>query len=284
MALGAFWFSVMALLVKLAGRRLPAIEVIVLRCAMTLAVSYAVVKRAGVRPVLGHNRRLLFLRGLCGGLGLLGFFHSLVANPLAEATLLQYMNPIFAILLAGWWLGERVGKAELLTLGGSLLGVLFVTRPAVLFGAQAVALDPMHVAIGVGGAFFSGAAYAVVRKIGTTEDPTVIVLYLPLMGLVLSLPLSVGQWMAPTPVEWLLLAGTAGTTQIAQMYMTRGLRLESAARATTTGYLQVVFAGTWGVLVLGERVSAWTLLGAMLIVGSALWLALGRHTGGIGDD
>ncbi|MFN0099820.1 MAG: DMT family transporter [Gemmatimonadaceae bacterium] len=284
MALGAFWFSIMGLLVRLAGERLPTIQVIVLRCAITLVLSYAACRQAGIRNVFGDNRRLLLLRGTLGGLGLLFFFHSLVRNPLAEANLLQYTNPIFAIIIAGVWLKEQVGRAELLSLAVCIGGVVLITRPAVIFGVHDGALPALNVVIGVTGAMFSGAAYAVVRRIGHSEHPTVVVFYLPLMGLLLSLPLSIGQWEAPTGTEWLLLLGTGITTQAAQTYMTRGLRLETAARATTTGYLQIVFAATWGALVLGEWPPAWTIAGAALIVGSALWLALGKQRGGVGDE
>lgn len=284
MVIGVFWFSVMGLLVKLAGERLPPMQIIVFRTGITLMLSLAVVLRAGVRPVLGTHRKLLVLRGLCGALGLLGFFHSLVYNPLAEANLLQYTNPIFATIIAGLWLGESVGRAELASLALSLLGVVFVTRPAALFGMSAHTLNPLHVLIGLGGALGSGAAYAVVRKIGHREHPTVVVLYLPLVATPIALLLSTGQWVMPAPRDWALLIGAALSTQVAQVYMTRGLQQETAARATTAGYLQVVFAGVWGVLILGERPSGWTLVGAALIVGSALLLALGKQKGGVGDE
>lgn len=284
MAIGAFWFSIMGLLVKLAGQRLPAMQIIVFRTVITLVLSYAAVVRAGVRPVLGTHRRLLVLRGLCGTIGLLGFFHSLVNNPLAEANLLQYTNPIFAILIAGLWLGERVGRAELTSLALSLVGVVFITRPAALFGASATSLSPANVMVGLTGAFFSGAAYAVVRKIGAREHPAIVVFYLPLVAVPISLVLSTGRWMMPGATDWFYLVGAGAATQVAQTYMTRGLQLETAARATTTGYLQVVFAGVWGAILLGERPGGWTLLGAALIVGSAVTLALARHKGGVGDE
>lgn len=284
MAIGAFWFSVMGLGVKLTGQRLPSMEIVLVRVVITLALSVAVVLRAGVRPVLGTHQRLLLLRGLGGSLGLLCFFHSLVHNPLGVANLLQYMNPVFAILIAGLWLGERVGKAEITSLVVSLAGVVFVTRPAVLFGDSPANLAPLNVLIGLTGAFFSGAAYAVVRRIGHSEPPSVVVMYLPLIALPLSLPLAIGQWVWPTAWEWALLAGTGIATQTAQTWMTKGLRLETAARATTTGYLQIVFAGAWGVLLLGERPAGWTLFGAALIAGSAIWLALGKQKGGVGDE
>jgi drug/metabolite transporter (DMT)-like permease len=63
MAVGAFWFSVMSVLVKLAGQRLPSMEIVFFRGLLTLAMSYAIVKRARIEPVLGTNRRLLLQRG-----------------------------------------------------------------------------------------------------------------------------------------------------------------------------------------------------------------------------
>lgn len=284
MAMGAFWYSLMGLFVKLAGQRLPAIQVIVLRCAITLAISYATVRRQGVRPAFGNNRRLLLMRGFFGAIGLLCFFHSLVRNPLAEANLLQYTNPIFAIILAGLWLGEKVGKEELLSLAVCLVGVTLITRPAFLFGTTSAGMSYLNVAIGLTGALFSGAAYVVVRRIGHTEEASVVVMYLPLVGLLLSLPLSIGQWRMPVGMDWVYLVATAVTTQIAQTFMTKGLRLETAARATTAGYLQIVFAGLVGLLILREPLSRWTVAGAALIAGSALWLALGKQKGGVGDE
>jgi drug/metabolite transporter (DMT)-like permease len=40
----------------------------------------------------------------------------------------------------------------------------------------------------------------------------------------------------------------------------------------------------WGAILLGERPGAWTLVGAALIVGSAVTLALSTHKGGVGDE
>jgi drug/metabolite transporter (DMT)-like permease len=70
MLVGAFWFSVMSVLVKLAGRRLPSMEIVFFRGLLTLALSYAVVKRLRITPVLGTNRHLLLQRGVLGAAAL----------------------------------------------------------------------------------------------------------------------------------------------------------------------------------------------------------------------
>ncbi|MFN8573655.1 MAG: DMT family transporter [Gemmatimonadaceae bacterium] len=283
MALGAFWFSVMSLLVRMTGERIPSMEIVLARGFITLALSLLAVKRAGIAPVLGNNRRLLLVRGLLGATALSCFFFSLTHLPLGEATLIQYTNPVFASLVAAYVFGERVHGADLLALLASLIGVILIARPAFLFPAQDVSLDPRHVAIALLGAFCSGTAYATIRRM-TTERAEVIVLYLPLMTIPISVPFAASTWVTPTPLEWLMLLGIGITTQTAQTFMTRGLQLERTARATTVGYLQIVFAVIWGALALNERPSGWTLVGAIVIVGSTLGVAWLRRIVGAGDE
>lgn len=279
-AVGAFWFSVMGLLVKIAGRRLGSMEIVLFRGVITLALSWWYLQRAGVSP-WGTERRLLLLRGTCGSIALMCFFSSIVHLPLGEATLIQNMNPVFATALAAVFLKEHLRPAEILCLVTSLLGVVFIAHPAVLFGTSVDPVNPVHIAVALSGAFFSGSAYMLVRRMRVSEHPLVIVFYLPLMSVPLSLPFAIAEWRWPNATEWLLLIGVGATTQLAQVSMTRGLQMERTARATTVGYLQVAFAVVWGALVLGEIPDVWTLAGAVTIIGSILalswWHSLGSE-------
>ena len=173
---------------------------------------------------------------------------------------------------------------ELLCLLTALLGVVLITRPSFLFGAHVGQLSPNSVAIALLGAVCTGAAYATVRKMGSLEHPAVIVFYLPLVTFPIAIPFASANWLMPTGWEWLLLLGVGMSTQLAQTSMTRGLQAETAVRATTAGYLQLIFAGIWGALLLGERPSVWTLAGAAVIVSSALVLAFGKRRAEIGDE
>jgi drug/metabolite transporter (DMT)-like permease len=278
MAIGAFWFSIMGLLVKLAGRRLGSMEIVLARSVITLGLSWWSLWRLGISP-LGTNRRLLFVRGLLGSTALLFYFYSLVHLPLGEATLIQYTNPVFATLLAAVILNESLRAREILCLVASLFGVLLVAHPPAVLGAGAAPTNPWYIGAALIGAACSGSAYALVRKMRGTEHPIVIVGYLPLLSVPMSLPFAIADWTWPTGWEWLLLIGVGVTTQLAQISMTRGLQLERTARATTTGYLQVAFAILWGAVFLGEIPDGWTLAGAATIIGSTL--ALTRSS--IGD-
>ena len=78
-------FSVMAVMVKLAGERLPNQEIVLVRAVLSLFLSYGLIRRAGIAP-LGNNRLLLLLRGLFGYCALSCLVYSLTHLPLAEAT------------------------------------------------------------------------------------------------------------------------------------------------------------------------------------------------------
>ena len=272
MAIGAFWFSIMALLVRLAGRRLGSMEIVLMRGLMTLGLSWWALKQAGISP-WGVQRKLLVFRGALGSMALLCYFYSLLHLPLGEAALIQNMNPVFATLLAAYLLHEHLHAPEVICLVASVFGVLLIAHPAPLFGAAVAAAPPIAIMIALGGALCSGSAYTLVRKMRATEHPFVVVFYLPLLSVPISLPFAFAGWIWPNVNEWLLLIGIGITTQLAQVSMTRGLQLERTSRATTTGYLQVAFAVMWGAIVLGEIPDMWTLLGATTIIGSTLVLS-----------
>ena len=278
MVVAACFFSLMALCVKLVGARIPAQQIVVFRAGIALVLSWWMLRRRGIAP-WGTHRGLLFLRGLFGFLALSCFFWAVVHLPLAEATVLQYLNPVLTAILAGLVLGEGLRRREILSVGISLLGLLLVTRPALLFGGGSSDLDPVASALAVLGAALSACAYVTVRKIGTREHPLVIVFWFPLVATPLSLPAVIPVWTWPTFQEWLLLLAVGAFTQIAQVAMTTGLQREPAGRATAVSYLQVVFAAIWGALVFGELPDVWTLAGATLIIGSAFLLISARRNG-----
>lgn len=276
MAAGAFFFSVMSLLVKHAGKDLPSQELVLARSIVTATLSAWAIHRARVSP-WGTQRKMLVFRGIAGFLALACFYHTLTNLPIADATVIQYTNPVYAGLLAVPLLGEKLRRREVLSVLASIVGVLLVTQPGFLFGGSPHALPGMSVAIGLAGAICSAAAYITVRKLGATEHPAVIVGYFSLVSIVGSIPLALPHWIWPTPMQWLVLLVIGVSTHLGQMAITHGLRLERAGTATATAYLQIVFAAMWGVLFFAEIPDAGTIVGSIVIVGSTLALTPRRR-------
>jgi len=272
MAVGAFFFSIMSLLVKVAGQRLPSQEMVLARSATMLGLSWIGLRRAGLswRGDAEH-RPLLVIRGIFGFAALSCFYYSIVRLPLGDSNVIQYTNPAFTAVLATWVLRERLRVREATAVLISLAGVALIARPSFLFGS-AGALDPLVVGVALLGALCSASAYVTVRRLGG-EDALVIIFYFSLVSVVGAIPAGWSAMLWPSAREWLLLLAIGATTQVAQLYMTRGLQLERAGRATAVGYLQVVFASFWGALFFGEIPGLLTLAGFGLVIVATLSLA-----------
>jgi drug/metabolite transporter (DMT)-like permease len=233
------------------------------------------VRRRGLSP-WGTHRRLLFVRGFVGYLALSCVFHSVAIMPLADATVIQYLYPVFTAVLAVFMLGERPTVRVVAAGVASFAGILLVAKPSFLFGAAVHASHPLDVAIAVAGALLTAIAYVGVKRLTELEHPLVIVFYFPLVTLPATIPALATSFVMPQGWEWLVLVGIGFATQAGQVWLTRGMQLETATRATSLTYMQVVFATLWGALFFAETPDIRTMLGALLIVSGAFVIGASR--------
>ena len=269
MLISALAFALMAALVKEAGQLgIPLLQIIFVRALISVALSLIDIARAGVHP-LGHRRVLLFARGLSGFLALTGVFYALIHLTMAQATVLQYLHPVFTALLAFLFLAERPTTATLACIALSLLGLTCIVSPYwVASDATPAPLFP--IIAGLGGAFGSGVAYTLVRKLVTTEHPSVIVLYFPLVCVPGTLLLGSADFVWPTAAGWWVLLGVGCFTQLGQLALTKAMQRDAASRVTSLSYVQIIFAAILGWLAFGEIPTQATLVGGGLILLGAI--------------
>ena len=275
MIAASFFFSLMTVFVKYAGRRIPGAEMVFVRSVLALVITSVMLRRAGITG-LGNNTRLLLFRGLLGFSALLCLYYAIPRLPLAEATVIQYTNPVFVAIFAGLFLKEAIGVRESLSVGLCIVGVLLIAQPSFLFGTGS-AIRPGLLVVAIGGAVLSGAAYAVVRKLRESDHALHVILFFPLVSVPASLPFVIANPVWPNPVEWVLLVGSAVTSQIGQVFMTRSYHMELAARASTASYSQIVFAAIWGVLLFSEVPTVWLLAGSLMVVLGTAIVSFGRR-------
>jgi drug/metabolite transporter (DMT)-like permease len=280
MVLSAFFFSLMSLTVKVAGQRLPALEMMFARGALVTLVVGVDLARRRVSLRAGQPLYLL-LRGLVGFAALGLFYFAVVHLPLAEATVIHFTNPLFTAIIAAAFLGERLRAGELgLALLG-LVGVAVMVRPAALAGALGPSLPLLPVTASVSAALLAAVAYTLVRHL-RRHDAMLVVFYFAGVTSLLAGPLMIPGFVMPRGAEWPMLLAVGVTTLGGQIFLTLGLQRERAGRATTVGYVQIVFATLWGALVFGDVPRATTLVGAAVIIASTVLLA--RRRGALPED
>lgn len=265
MLLATAFFTLMNVGVKYL-ERIPVYEIVTFRAAVTLVVGYLLIKRAGLSP-WGNNKPLLLLRGLSGTVALVFYFTTLQMMPLSSAVTIQYLSPIFTIVIAGFMLREYTRGLQwlffLLAFGGVVLVKGFDPR-----------VTPAGLAMGIVAALFSGLAYNFIRKLKDHDDALVVVFYFPLVTLPLVGSYTAFHWVQPDLRELgiLLLVGLLTTAM--QIFMTKAYQSDRASNISIYNYLGTVYAIVIGYLVFAEPVTAMAALGFALII---FGVVMGTH-------
>lgn len=241
---------------------IPPHELVFFRALISSILSLIALKTAGLSP-WGHNKKMLIFRGLTGTVALLLYFHTLQVMPLASAVTIQYLHPIFTVILAGLFLKEKPTWLQWLFFIASFAGVLLVRG----FDER---IEFVDMVIGVVSALCSAIAYNLIRALRHEDHALVVVFYLPFVSLWVVGPYTLSHWVAPHGIEWLVIIVIGVFTQVAQYFMTRAYQSDRAANISNLNYLGIVYALVIGMLFFDETVAPLATAGMAVIAASAL--------------
>jgi drug/metabolite transporter (DMT)-like permease len=265
-AAAAVCFAVMAFATKLAAAELSGAQIAALRFAMMLLPVVAVPALAR-RAVAYRRLDVLLYRGIFGGLAVLLYFLAIAHVPVGLATLLNNSSPVFSVLFASLFLGERADPRLFLPLVLALAGMALAAGgggggPILRFGRWELAA--------VGSAVLAGAALAAIRAARRTEGSWAIYGSFSLFGLLATAPFGLASFRPPTPHGWLLLAVVGASSIAAQLSMTYAYRWVTNLQAGVLMQLTVVLTLALGAALLGDRFTPLQLAGSALTVGGVI--------------
>tara|TARA_B110000977_G_scaffold189614_1_gene259334 strand:- start:1088 stop:1933 length:846 start_codon:yes stop_codon:yes gene_type:complete len=263
MIISSFAFSLMHLCVK-ALPHIPVFELVFFRSLISLLITFVFLKKKSI-PVFGNNKKILFSRGILGVTALTLFFITLQNIPLASAVTLQYLSPIFTAFFAIWILKEKMKSRQWFFFVLAFLGV-FILKGFDISGQ----ISYKFMTIGIVSACFSGLAYNCIRLLRKTEHPLVVVFYFPLVATPIMAVLSFFNWVKPEGLDWMYLLLLGIITQVAQIYMTKGIQSDSAGNIMTFKYIGVLFAFIYGYFFFGETYSFMSVLGIFILLSGVL--------------
>lgn len=276
MLLSALGFALMSACVKyVSSYGIPVFEIVAARALVSLVISYIDVRRKGI-SIWGNNKPLLCARGTIGTIALMCVYYSVTTLPLAEATILQYVHPVFTALLGVLFLKERIQTSTMICIAFCLAGLWVIVQPN-MDGNAAEELPMFSIMIALLGAFGSSIAYVIVRRLSQTEDSSVIIFYFPLVALPVSLLLVLNDFVWPSLYLTIILVLIGVFTQVGQYGLTKAMQTQAAGKASAYSYVQIVFSALLGVWIFNEVPSVWTYLGGGLIVTGALINVFGKQ-------
>lgn len=275
MAAAAVCFALMAFAAKLVAARLPGGEIAFVRFAFML-VPLLAVPRIGRKALEMRRLDLLAYRGIFGGTAVLLYFLAIAHIPVGIATLLNYSSPVFSVVFAALFLGERADRRLLIPLAAALLGLtLTVTGDGGSGRSFHFGLWEM---VGLASGVLSGAAVTAIRAARRTEGSWAVYGSFSFCGLLATAPFALPRFAAPTPGEWLLLAAVGGASVVAQLLMTWAYRWVTNLQAGVISQLTVVISMLLGVVFLGDRLTPVQVLGGALTLGGVIGVAWTRST------
>ncbi len=259
----------------LGARGLPAVEVVWARYVGAAALGLFAARpfsRPGVlrarRPWLQIVRSFLLLGATFAS------FLALRQLQLAETSTIFFLTPLFVVLMAGPWLGERVGPVQFAAIAIGFVGVLIATRPGT------GSFQPIAV-VAIAGAACNAAYALATRGLAGHDAPETTLAWTPIAGVAALTPLLPWVWRAPASLfVWLVIAIMGVCGALGHWLLILAHQRAPASALTPFTYTQLIWAISAGALVFGDVPPAATLIGAALIVACGLFLALyERHDG-----
>jgi len=221
-----------------------------------------------VRPPISRPHwGLHFGRTVFGWMGVTLMFASVAFIPLADATAISFLNPIFAMMLAVPLLGERVGPVRWTAAAIALIGALILLRPTPA-SFQPAAL------LALGAAMVMGLELIAIKKLSGREPIFQILLVNNLIGLGISTLAVLAVWHPPTAAQWAALAALGILMACAQTLFVNAMARADASFVAPFSYATLILAALYDFIGFGVVPDVVTMLGAAIIVAGALLLAL----------
>lgn len=188
-------------------------------------------------------------------------------TPLATATTIMFLSPIFVTILAIPLLGERVGPRRWMSVLVGFMGALVVVRPweAEIGG------------VGIGVLFLLAAAllnanYQILTRQVRSDDPLTSLLFTALAGALATSVLLPFYWVTPTAQQFLLMIGCGLAGGVGHFCLIRALRLAPASIIAPFGYSSLVWAICFGIVIWNDWPDLQTLIGAGMIISAGVYI------------
>ena len=263
----AGWLTLM-LVIAVAGREatreLAVFQVMEMRSVMGLFLLWPLVRASGGAAALRSQRlREHAARNAVHYAAQYAWFAALAMIPLAQVVAIEFTMPIWIILLAAAFLGERITPPKVWAVALGLLGVGLIVRPSTsgLSPGQVVAL-----AAAVGFAV----SVTMVKSLTRTDSAVAISFWMLVVQSLLGLlpALWVWRWPSGTAWGWVVLVAFCGT--FSHYCMARAMRHADATVVMPMDFLRVPLTALAGWLLYAERLDLYTVAGTALILGGNL--------------
>lgn len=267
MSLSGLLFSLLNAIMSGMTREMHSFQAQFLRYLFGFAVMLPLLFRGGLGAFAPHGLSGQLWRGVVHTTGLLLWFLALPHIPLADVTALGFTGPIFIMVGAVIFLKEKVPLGRWVAAGIGLFGVAIVLGPKLSGGGGIWTL------VMLSSSPLFATSFLITKALTRRDRPEVIVMWQAITISVFTLPFAVAFWSWPSTVQlaWFALAGLLGS--LGHWCLTEAFRLADVSATQPVKFLDLAWAALLGFLLFGDIPGLATFAGAVVIFGSATWMA-----------
>ena len=221
-----------------------------------------------------NNKKLLFLRGLAGGIAVFIGILSITKLGLGKGMVLVSSYPIFASILGAIFLKERLRVINYAAILTAMVGIYFIAYnegrdfTLLVFGKYEL--------LAVLGAVVAGVAINLIRKLHDTDDSLAIYFSQCVVGMwLVIIPAFKGNMVGGLKTVFILL-GMGASVTVGQLLMTQGMKYLPVKISSLLLLLDPVLCFLAGVVIFSEPLTLSCLLGSALVIGSCAIVLAGR--------
>jgi drug/metabolite transporter (DMT)-like permease len=208
--------------------------------------------------------KIHLLRNISHFIAQYGWFFGIGLLPLAEVFALEFTVPIWTMIIASFFLNEKVTKNKLLAIFFGTLGVLAIVKPgyALINYASIVVL---------GSAICFAISHTTTKTLSKTESPITILLYMCIIQLPIGLLLSISTWVWPQGEQWLWLVVIGVSALSAHYCLAKAMLYADITTIITLDFLRLPLIAMIGVAFYSEKLEITLLLGGgLMLIGNLI--------------
>ena len=266
MLISTVGFAAMVMLVRATSTDLHPFEIAFFRNLFGLLVLVPWFVKDGWMPFKTRRLGVHVVRNLVQVTTVLSFFFALAITPLALATALSFIAPIFATILAILFFREMVGVRRWMAILFGFAGTYVILRP----GFVPISLGPLLV-------IFSSVMFSIsltiMKLLSRTDSTVTITCYSASLLAVFSLGPAAYFWQWPTWEQLGLLVALGLIATSAQMFFIQAMKIADMNVVMPMFFFQLIWVAAGAYLTFGEAPDAYTLLGGAMVFASTFYIA-----------
>ena len=227
-----FLFSSAHTSVRILSDTMSTFEIVFWRMAVSMAMLLPWYAWKGLHLLRTQRPGMHALRAVVNFSGMILWFYAISIVPLGKAVAIHFTLPLFLLLFAVIFLGERIGPRRIVATAVGFAGAMIVMRPGV------IEIGWPELMILASAALYGGTV-VFLKFMVKTETPLALTFYTNAFIFLFCLPPAIWYWVGPSvdDIVPILILGVMGT--FAPFLYTTALRMADASLIGPTDFLRL---------------------------------------------